>query len=76
MEFWQQVIPGDKALVYDPWAGGRKPYWNNNGAWQNATIVKRYGKRQYPDLVDVVFDITGRISRGHFTDGILEPIPV
>jgi|AMWB02.1.fsa_nt_gi hypothetical protein len=77
------VLPGTRAMVYDPWANGREGYYKNEGAFMPATVVRRYGfiseymereygreTAKYPDCVDVVFDHDGRISHGHFTDCI------
>lgn len=72
-----EIYPGDKVLVYDPWANGRQ------GAFREATVLMRYGyvsrdmmrilgwdykTAQYPDCIDVQF--SDRISKGHFTHGV------
>jgi hypothetical protein len=76
------IWPGTKVVVYDPWAKGNKGYLNNQGEFKSGIVLKRYGKicpfiekhygreaAKYPDLIDVLFDC-GRISKGHFTNSI------
>ena len=77
------ILPGFRAMVFDPWANGREGYWNNKGEYRAATVIKRYGfvsewmeaahgreAAIYPDCVDVIFDHDGRVSKSHFTEGL------
>lgn len=77
------ILPGFRAMVYDMWANGRKGYYENKGEMKAATVMCRYGYVSeymeqehgrkaaiYPDCVDVIFDHDGRLSKGHFTEGI------
>jgi len=78
-----EIFPGFRAMVFDPYANGKEGYLQNEGEYKAASIVKRYGfvsewmekehgreTARYPDCVDVIFDHSGRLSKAHFTDGI------
>ena len=67
------ILPGSRVAVYD---------CSGSGTTRPATVLQRYGyycefmskhfgeeAAKYPDMVDVKFDC-GRISKGHFTDGV------
>ena len=67
-------IPGDRVIVFDPslWAYDTP---TNEEFFKPATVICHYGYKSesygnYPSLIDVRFDHDGRLSTGHFTEGI------
>jgi hypothetical protein len=67
----QDVQPGDVRLVFDPvlWSG--HDVGDNSQFWKEADVLRTYyswSDRQ--TLADVRFKHDGRVSRGHFTEGM------
>lgn len=70
------LMPGDRVLVFDYRIFKDDKTTPSSVTWKPATIIRRYGTRNYypvsdvtytyPDLIDVDFDHRGE-SRGHFT---------
>ena len=66
-----QFIPGDRVLVFDPslWIDDKKTPLSVT--IKLATVVCHYGlSKEYPSLLDVVFDHSSKVSKGHFTTGV------
>lgn len=76
----RNIMPGDKVKVFDTALYINDKTTPSNVTWKTAIVMCRYGKKSkaidmegfwtYPDLVDVRFEHSGRVSHGHFTDGV------
>lgn len=77
----REIWPGTRVMVFDHTLFKDDVSTPLSFTVRPATVVCRYGRKTkpdfmtetgwiYPDLVDVKFDHDGRISHGHFTDGV------
>lgn len=62
----------EEAIVFDNKLWGYRDVGKNEHCRKRATILRRYIDRFGRKLVDVRFHHDGRVSRGHFEDGINE----
>lgn len=67
----KQFIPGDRVIVFDPSLYVDDKKTPLGMTFKLATVVCHYGlSKEYPSLIDVVFDHNQRLSKGHFTVGV------
>lgn len=63
-----ELFPGDKVLVFSHLLFKDDKSTPLSITLRPSTIIARYGvSPEYPDMVDIVFDETGEVSKKHFT---------
>lgn len=78
----REIWPGAYVRVYNDRTGafepatvlcryGYKSIWWGDVCWDDYGV--QHGEPAvwlYPDMLDVRFELSGRVSKGHFTDGV------
>lgn len=67
-------FPGDRCKVFDPRLFVDDKKTPLSKTMQPATVLKRYSYFSngfWDDVVDVIFDHNNRVSRAHFTNGVI-----
>lgn len=65
-----EPVDEKRRIVFDPTLWGGRDSGDNSQFWKPAIILREYRDNEGRELADVRFDHDGRVSRGHFVDGM------
>jgi hypothetical protein len=73
----RNILPGNRVLAFDTSLYVDDKKTPLSFTMREGTVLCRYGCRStyntnwtYPDMVDVLFDWSQKVSKGHFTTGV------